>query len=93
MTPLPPRPTVAARLVDDILRMARDRLRSGDLPRESAVLTLAGIADGTHRCAVCDDRIPGPMEFRLRFGDDTMLHFHGRCHYAWLAEREALTSS
>jgi hypothetical protein len=82
---------VATRLVDDIRRMARDRLRSGDLPREHAALALVGVADGTRQCAVCGDRIPSPMEFRVRLADDSLLYCHLRCHYAWLMEREAFT--
>ena len=70
--------------------LARDRLLAGALPRDPAVLTRAGFADGTHRCAVCDEAITGPIEFRVHFADDTALRFHGRCHDAWLAERQEL---
>ena len=79
----------AGSLSDPLRRMARDRLRARDLPRPAGALTLAGIADGTHPCVLCGDRISGPIEFRLRFANDTVLHFHGRCHDAWLAECEA----
>jgi hypothetical protein len=47
-----------------------------------------GRPHGTHQCAVCGERIHGPMEFGLRLADDAFLYFHGRCHYAWLMERE-----
>jgi hypothetical protein len=77
-------------MVDDIRRMARARLRTGDLPRDPAEFTLAGNPNGTHRCAVCDEVIVGPIEFRLRFANDTVLHFDGRCHDAWLVERQVL---
>jgi hypothetical protein len=77
-------------MVDEIRLMARDRLRAGDLPRDRAVLTLAGIPNGRHRCAVCDVVMTGPIEFCVRFAKHTALHFHGRCHDAWLLEREGL---
>jgi hypothetical protein len=85
------RSAIRLRRVPDNLRcIARDLILAGDLPRTPAALTLAGIADDTHHCVLCGERITGPIEFRLRFGHDTALHFHGRCHDAWLAERQAL---
>jgi hypothetical protein len=39
---------------------------------------------------VCDELITAPLVFRLRFANETTLHFHGRCHDAWVAERQAL---
>jgi hypothetical protein len=79
-------------LPDELRRIARDLIQAGDLPRVPADLTLAGMADGTDRCVLCGERITGPIEFRLLFPDNTVLHFHGRCHDAWLAERAAFSS-
>ena len=73
---------------DDIRLVARDRLRTGDLPRDPVALTRAGLPDGTHLCAVCDEVITGPIEFRVHLASDAALHFHGRCHDAWLLERQ-----
>jgi hypothetical protein len=56
-------------VADDIRLRARDRLRTGALPRDAAELSMAGIPDGTCWCNV---------------------HFHGRCHDAWLMERQVL---
>ena len=69
---------------------ARVRLLAAVLPRESAAFTLAGRAEGRHYCGVCDEVISGPIEFRLRFANYTVLYFHARCHDAWMAERQAL---
>ena len=80
--------TEAALLVD-LRVLARDRLRAGVLPRDRAALTLACVPDGTRYCALCDEVITGPLDFRLSF-KDRALHFHGRCHDAWLAERGVL---
>jgi hypothetical protein len=77
-------------MVDRLRERARDRLLAGALPREPAAFTLAGSADGRHRCAVCDEVIVGATEFRLRFPNYTVLHFHAHCHDAWRAERQAL---
>jgi hypothetical protein len=77
-------------VVDHLRVLARARLLAGALPREPAAFTLAGSADGIHRCAVCDEVITGSVEFRLRFPNHTVLHFHGRCHDAWLMERQVL---
>jgi hypothetical protein len=81
-----------AALLDTLRVQARDRLLSGTLPRDRTALTRAGVPDGSHRCAVCDAVIAGPIEFCVR-SNGTALHFHGRCHDAWLAEREVLETS
>jgi len=73
--------------------MARDRLRTGDLPRDPAELTMAGIPDGTRGCDVCDEVITRPIGIRVRYADGRVLHFHGRCHDAWLIERQVLETS
>jgi hypothetical protein len=39
---------------------------------------------------VCDEVIAGAIEFRRRFPNHTVLHFHAHCHDAWMAERQAL---
>ena len=85
-------PTGAGRqqLVDGVRLVARNRLLSGHLPREPPTFTRAGPPEGTERCAVCDELITAPLVFRLRFANETTLHFHGRCHDAWVAERQAL---
>jgi hypothetical protein len=70
--------------------MARDRLRTGDLPRDPAERTMAGIPDGTRWCHVCGEAITRPIVLRLRYANGTVLHFHGRCHDAWLMERQGL---
>ena len=75
----------------ELRALARDRLLADALPRDRAALTRAGIPDGTHHCAVCDEIITGPIEFRLSFRDRA-LHFHGRCHDAWLVERQVLAT-
>jgi hypothetical protein len=77
-------------VVDQLRGLARARLLAGELPREPAAFTLAGSPNGTHRCAVCDEVITGPIEFRLRFPNDRAMYFHGGCHDAWLVERQAL---
>jgi hypothetical protein len=77
-------------VVDQVRVLARARLLAGALPRDPAAFTLAGNPNGTHRCAVCDEVITGPVEFRLRFANRTVLHLHGRCHDAWLVERQVL---
>jgi hypothetical protein len=77
-------------VVDHLRVLARARLLAGALPREAAAFTLTGSADGIHRCAVCDQVITDSIEFRLRFANHAVLHFHGRCHDEWLVERQAL---
>jgi hypothetical protein len=77
-------------MADQLRERARDRLVAGALPRDPAAFTLAGSAAGSHRCAVCDEVIAGAIEFRLRFPNHTVLHFHAHCHDAWMAERQAL---
>ena len=71
----------------DIRILARAQLRTGDLPREPAVLTMSGVPDGRHQCAVCGEVTTGTAEFRLRFVKHPELNFHGPCHDAWLLER------
>jgi hypothetical protein len=80
-------------VVDATRLQVRARLQSGTLPRVHAASTHAGASGGTHRCAVCDDFIDGPIEFRLRFPDGLTLRFHARCRDAWLTEREALDAT
>ena len=75
-------------MIEDLRLIARVQLRAGYLPRAPAALTMSGIPDGRHRCAVCGDVTTGTTEFRLRFVRRTELHFHGPCHDAWLLERQ-----
>jgi len=72
---------------------ARERLRSGQLPREPPIRRLAGLSDGTEQCAVCDERIVNLLVYRVSFDDGRTLHFHARCHEAWLIERRASTDA
>ena len=75
-------------VIADLRLIARVQLRTGHLPRELALLTMSGIPDGSHRCAVCGEVTTGTLEFCLRFVKRTELHFHGPCHDAWLRERQ-----
>jgi hypothetical protein len=68
---------------------AHERLLSGVLPYEAITRTLAGVGDGTQRCAVCDGPIVGPVEIRVHFLEDSPRYFHGRCHHAWLRQRDS----
>ena len=42
---------------------------------------------------MCDERIVNLLVYRVSFEDGRTLHFHARCHEAWLIERRALTDA
>jgi hypothetical protein len=69
---------------------AHERLLSGALPYSAITRTLASIGDGTQRCAVCEEPIVGPVQLRVYFLDGPPQHFHGRCHHAWVQQRESI---
>jgi hypothetical protein len=73
-----------------IFALARERIRSGQLPSKLPSNIWAGHGDG-HRCAVCDQVISSAerqYEFALPTltgRDDYRLHFS--CHQAWIGCR------
>jgi hypothetical protein len=69
--------------------LARERLRRGELPRVPASLVVAALPVRDVPCALCGDPITGVVEVRATFADRGVLHFHGRCHWAWDVERDA----
>jgi hypothetical protein len=74
---------------DPLRSQIRDKMSSGDLPRENCVVTLYAAGRGEH-CAACGQRILGSetaVECDLpRAG---VLRFHRRCYDLWQLELAA----
>jgi len=73
-----------------ILALAQERIRSGQLPSSLPSNIWAGHGDG-HRCAVCDQVI-GSAERQYKFALTTpdgqsAYHLHFSCHQAWIGCR------
>ena len=73
-----------------ILSLARERIRSGQLPSSLPSNIWASHGDG-HRCTVCDQVI-GSAERQYEFalpsvGGNSHYHLHFSCHQAWIGCR------
>jgi hypothetical protein len=73
-----------------ILALAQERIRSGQLPSSLPSNIWAGHGDG-HRCTVCDEVISSAQrqyEFALpSVGGQSHYHLHFSCHQAWIGCR------
>ena len=72
---------------DEIRRRIRDKLATGDLPRQHAVRTWAGFGTG-QTCGACDDVIQTDTVELEAEGADQKFHFyHSRCYMLLAQER------
>ncbi len=71
-------------MANDVRSRVRERLLRRQLPPPPAYRCWAGLADGTHTCAACDEPIKGnDMEFEMQFSGERVIFFHIACHYVW----------
>jgi hypothetical protein len=78
-------------MANDLRTRVRDRLLRKQLPPPPADRCWAGLADGSHTCAACDEPIRGhDMEFETQFPGERVIFFHIACHYVWESAAGAL---
>jgi hypothetical protein len=69
-----------------ILALAQERIRSGQLPSNLPSNIWAGHGDG-HRCAVCDEVISSDERQYEFVGGQSAYRLHFSCHQAWIGCR------
>jgi hypothetical protein len=72
---------------DEIRRRIRDKMASGDLPRQHSVRTWAGFGTGK-TCGACDDAIQtDTVELEAEGVDRKFRFYHSRCYMLLAQER------
>jgi hypothetical protein len=78
-------------MANELRHRVRELLLRRLLPPPPADRCWAGLADGTHTCAACDQPIKGnDMEFETQFPGEQVIFFHIACHYVWESAAHAL---
>jgi hypothetical protein len=72
---------------DEIRRRIRDKMASGDLPRQHPLRTWAGFGTG-QPCGVCNDIIGSDtVELEAEGADRKLRFYHSRCYTLLVQER------
>jgi hypothetical protein len=78
-------------MANDLRSRVRERLRRRQLPPPPAERCWAGLADGTHACAACDEPIHDrDMQFEMQVPGERVIFFHIACHDVWASVTPSL---
>jgi hypothetical protein len=78
-------------MANDLRSRVRKLLLCRQLPPPPPDRCWAGLADGTHTCAACAERIEGhDMQFETQCPGGQVIFFHIACHDVWESAAAAL---